>query len=379
MLLGLSSTYFLPGLAALAVTGCRAESMGDLTRPIVETPPQTLGGVMKSTDVRCAPSPMTSAPIPPAIFGHVVFRLPDGHDYRVEARDGAKPEDLTKALDAIGAGTDGFVNTSPNGAWMVVQTSRFGCGADLCVAVVDRAACQAQVVVANHAPDGLTRLTSEIVRPQAISTISSKGDILIYPAEGVHPRDLFSVHRTGDAWGTPVNLTATSPLPYNLQPTISADGARVLFDCGTDPGAGAGTSICEVGTDGKGLRIAVPSEASGKKGANHHAAYAPDGSIVFEGTWNGGAEQVWRVTPDGQAALVNQEVTNDGDSRYTDDNSPCVLPDGRVASLWLGRAGSGTGQKPSGHELKLMNADGTNTQMLVTGVDVVDIGIGCSQ
>ncbi len=56
-----------------------------------------------------------------------------------------------------------------------------------------------------------------------------------------------------------------------------------------------------------------------------------------------------------------------------DDNSPCVLPDGRIASLWLDRDGNQSGA----HELKLMNADGTGGVMLVTEKDIQDIGIGC--
>ncbi len=56
---------------------------------------------------------------------------------------------------------------------------------------------------------------------------------------------------------------------------------------------------------------------------------------------------------------------------YTNDNSPCVLPDGRVASLWLARPG---GQ--SLHELKVMAPDGASYAMLVTEVDIADIGCG---
>jgi len=125
--------------------------------------------------------------------------------------------------------------------------------------------------------------------------------------------------------------------------------------------------------------VAVEPDARGGMSANHHAAYAPDGSIVFEGTWNGGAEQVWRLAPGGQPELVNSEKTDEDRFRFTDDNSPCVLPDGRIVSLWLGRVGTTTAAKPSGHELKIMGATGENATMLVTDVDVVDIGIGCAQ
>jgi hypothetical protein len=59
---------------------------------------------------------------------------------------------------------------------------------------------------------------------------------------------------------------------------------------------------------------------------------------------------------------------------YGNDNSPCVLPDGQIVSLWLGRPGS------SGlHEIKLMNADGSAYVMVLADQDVVDAGLGCGR
>ena len=128
--------------------------------------------------------------------------------------------------------------------------------------------------------------------------------------------------------------------------------------------------------------MAIESNAvGGKIGANHHASYSPDGAIVFEGTWNGGAEQVWRAEPGKVPSLVNVDVDPEDATRprFSDDNSPCVLPDGRIVSLWLGRKEDGKAKRNSGHELKIMNADGSGGEMLLTGVDVVDIGIGCAR
>ncbi len=364
-------------LGLLALAACRVDAGFDDLVSAVPPPTGTLGRWMKSNDARCVaaaghatPSASASNPSSP---GHVVYRLPDGHVYRIEARPGAPPEDLTRELDRIGPGLDGFVNVSADGQWLLVQTTRFGCGVDMCTAVVDRAACSAQVMVSG----------TDAVHPEAASAIGARGEIVVFPAGGAHhPVDLFAVKRTTDGWSAPVNLTALSPGRYNKQPSLSMDGKRVLFDCGSDPGAGLGTSVCEVGTDGKNLRVVVGAIAdTGLKGANHHASYAPDGSIVFEGTWNGGAEQIWHVQEGKVPHLVNVDV-DPGDEtrpRYSDDNSPCVLPDGRIVSLWLGRRESDKVQKDSGHELKLMNADGSGSEMLLTGVDVVDIGIGCGQ
>src|SRR5215813_14656350 len=120
----------------IAVTACRAETgMGDLVRDVGGgNQATTLGAWVTSQDARCvAPAAKTTAPdqaLSPV--GHVVFRLPDGHDYRVEARDGAAREDLTAELDRISPGVDGFVNVSADDAWLLVQTSRFGCGQDMC-------------------------------------------------------------------------------------------------------------------------------------------------------------------------------------------------------------------------------------------------------
>jgi hypothetical protein len=352
---------------------CRAEvGLNDLVRDLGRGPNQArLGAWVTSQDVRCVASATKAASQDDAILpvGHVVFRLPDGHDYRIEARSGAAREDLTAELDRLSPALDGFVNVSADGAWLLLQTSRFGCGQEMCIAVVDRAACKAQVVVDGREP----------LHPDATSAIGDKGEIVVFPAKGEHPADLFAIRRTGNDWTPPVNLTKSSPAAYNKQPAISADGAHVLFDCGPDPGAGPGTAICEAATNGSSLRVAVEPDARGGMSANHHPAYAPDGSIVFEGTWNGGAEQVWRVAPGGEPELVNSDKNEEHGFVYTDDNSPCVLPDGRVVSLWLGRAGNGASGKASGHELKIMGANGENVEMLVTGVDVVDIGIGCGK
>ena len=364
-------------LGALALAGCRVDAGVEDLVDAVPTHASSLGQWVKSTDARCAgvtppSSPSSTATSMPASPGHVVYRLPNGHDYRIEARTGATPEDLTVELDRMAPGVDGFVNASADGQWLLVQTTRFGCGQDMCTAMVDRTACTAQVMVTS----------TDAVHPEATSAIGARGEVVVFPAQGTHPTDLFAVTRTGSAWSAPVNLTAASHSPYNKQPTLSADGKHVLFDCGADPGAGLGTAICEVGVDGKDLHVAIaPDATGGHRGANHHAGYAPDGAIIFEGTWNGGAEQIWRAAPGKVPTLMNVDVDPEDESRprFSDDNSPCVLPDGRIVSLWLGRKESGKGTKNSGHELKVMNPDGSDGGMLLQGVDVVDIGIGCAR
>jgi hypothetical protein len=352
-------------LAFPLLNACRTDSgLKDLVSDVPSNR-TSLGGVHRITAPGCDAPASGGA-------GHVVYRLPDGHLRRIEAKEGAVAEDLSLLLDRIGLGEDAFVNTSPDGEWLLVQTSRFGCGAQSCLAVVGRTVCQGEVIVADQGT-----LPSE-----GFSAIGNGGNLVVYPAQGgPHKVDLFAVSRklATDAWGKPVLLTAGSPHVYHNQPTLSADGLTVLMDCGEEPAAVAGTDICEARTDGTGVSVIVPQKGPGgaTPAANHHAAYAPDGSIVFEGTWNNGGEQVWREPRGHEPALVNGEIIDVNPTvwRFTDDNSPCVLPDGRIASLWLGRAGG----KKGGHELKVMNPDGTAPVMVATEVDVVDVGIGCGK
>jgi hypothetical protein len=169
-------------------------------------------------------------------------------------------------------------------------------------------------------------------------------------------------HLRDGQWRAPALLSAASPYAYNNLPAISDDGQSLLFECGDEPYANH--SVCEVGIDGQNLRTRIQSSAalSGARTPD----YAPDGGIVTELDQAGGAgETIFRLQdPDAGPVPVN--------SQFTNDNSPCVLPDGRIASLWLNRPGS-TGV----HELKLMNADGGGELMLITGQDILDANLGC--
>ncbi len=291
------------------------------------------------------------------------------HIYRMAAHLGAKPEDVSAALDRFGPGRDVMINIAQSGNFLLVGTTRFGCGEEECFVVLSSDYCRAQIVVAGGYP-----------LSAAPGAISSDGNVIVYATQGNHPRDLFVVRREGQEFGEPFILTAALDTPFNEQPVLSEDGKRVLFDCGSIPYSGPGTAICEIGTDGTGFRkVVTQAAARGDRTANHHAAYAPDGSIVFEGTWNGKAEQVWRFKESTQTAeLINGALDEDGTFLFADDNSPCVLPDGRIVSLWLGRPGNDESNgHGAGHELKIMNADGNDAAMLLTGIDVLDVGIGC--
>jgi hypothetical protein len=56
----------------------------------------------------------------------------------------------------------------------------------------------------------------------------------------------------------------------------------------------------------------------------HRPAHAPDGTFVFEGN-PVGVEEIFRVSRGGVPALISPN--------YEDDNSPCVLRNGMIASF----------------------------------------------
>ena len=296
--------------------------------------------------------------------GRIVYALPDGNVYRVDARAGAQPQNVSAALDDLssGPGADEWISSSRDGQWLLLNTERFdpACAGWACLTIVNSALTVAEVV----------RVGGEVIHPTGYSAIAPSGDYVVFEDLGAttHARDLWITTGTAGNWSPPVLLTGSSPFLFNTQPALSADGSKVAFDCGNEPYGAQGTAICEVGVNGTGFRIVLRPQDSPAgfptTGALHHAAYAPDGSIVFEATWGG--EQIWRLPANG---TVPHQVA----SPITNDNSPCVLPDGRVVSLWLNRAGNPNGL----HEIKVMTANGAAFLMALTLTDVADIGISC--
>ena len=315
-----------------------------------------------------------TAPPPPSMAGAggtITYSLPEGHIYRLEAREGAMPEDISQMLDALSPGTtDEWLNISPDGSWLLLSTDRFdpNCAGWPCLVVTRSDMSIAEVV---RLQDGTP------AHSEGFGAVASTGDLItyplvVYPADGgPHTLDLWAATRGSEGWSTPVLLTGESPFAWNQQPALAPDGSRVVFDCANQPYGAEGTAICEVNTDGTGFRMAI-APADGPQGTSttaalHHPDCGPDGSIVFESDWNGG-EQIWRLPPGAaEAALISDAFGN--------DNSPCVLPDGRIVSLWLERPENPTGF----HEIKIMAADGSAYAMALTGIDVLDGGIGCGE
>jgi hypothetical protein len=339
----------------MAALGACTDLIENLPTPDAGAPP---GQVITRTDPSC---------VAPPYGAHVVYQSQgDNHLFRIEATPGAKPEDISVKLDALGTGSDEFIDVSPDGDWMIIGATRFGCD-QACLVVVGRDACTAQVVVSGANP----------VSSVGAAAVASGGNAIVFPADKTSARrDLFLVTRAdATTWSAPVNLTAASPSAWNQRPSISADGAKVVFDCGPDPSSGAGTSLCEVGLDGQGLKVVKAADLGVTVTADTylaHGDYAKDGSIVFEAQFNGPA-QVWQLAA-GKARLLNGEQLPTGEYKYAADTGPCVLPDDRVVSTWAARD-----PQKGLHELKVTDLAGTTPQLLLADVDVVDNGIGCGR
>ena len=292
---------------------------------------------------------------------YVTYSRGNGRVYRIQVKKKAKPKDISKALNKLSKGTsDGRLNISPNGAWLILETDRFdakGTGEP------------ALAIVTGNLKKGASVLSEgELIHPTGFGAVSSDGNLIVYPGSGgSHSQDLWAVVRDDENWSEPLLLTGDSPYQWNDQVAISDDGSKVLFDGGDEPYAAEGTAICEVDTDGTGFRVVLtPADSPDgypDTGALHHPDYAPDGSIVFEADWSG--ERIWRL----QEGATEPVMVGD----FGNDNSPCVLPDGRIVSLWLDRQGNVKGI----HEIKAMSSDGDTYMMLSKKKDVLDIGIGC--
>lgn len=353
-------------VAGCAATGDGATSGADGGASALDASEETadLGGPDRgAADGGHPGAPDASAPGDAGGPGFVVYRsADDGHLYRIEATPGAAPVDLSAALDALSPGADDWINVSPAGRWYLVGTERFGCDGWPCVVRVP-ASLDAHAVVTT--PDG-EPLHADF------SAVSDDGGSVVYPEVGDERVDLFVISRTAGRWGAPRPLTAGSPFVDHGLPALSPSGESVLLTCGDTPYAQARTGICEVGLDGAGFRRVVePTDGPGGTPESSVRApdYLPDGSIVFEADWSGG-EQIWRWPPGGGAT---DELPVRLAPAQWDDNSPCALGDGRVASLWLDRPG-GEGD----HELKITGPDGA-WFLAVQGVDVADIGMGCAR
>lgn len=301
-----------------------------------------------------------------AAADHITYSV--GSDLmRVEARAGAEPQNVTAVLDdRFPGGGDQFLNQSPDGESLIIQSQRFGCDLTPCLAVVSSDLQSGEAVA-----DGT--LTAE-----GFSAVGNGGRVVVYPAQSSDGRfDLFVTRRTANGWSKPRNVTTKSPGQFNVHPAISKNSKKVLHDCGTAPDPSAGTlSLCESRLDGKRTRVRVdpsdgrtPQDPVFGDGSLHHGDYLGGGKgLVFESQWCCEGESIWWL-PKGKPKPKHVKGAS------PNNVAPCGLPDGRVVSLDLSRPEGG-----GVHELMITSPTSKErTYVLEPGIDVNDIGIGCGK
>lgn len=305
---------------------------------------------------------MAAGPVPSG-DGRVFYALPQRDTlafFSLAAAAGSTPVPLGPVFDRVSAGHDEKFGVNRTGTFAAVDTTRFGC---------DGYACLARVALDGSAGEKVAPAGNELHVYATAPAISAAGDLIVFTQQddATNAVHLHVTRRVNGTWGEAIRLTAGSSYQYNRSPSLSADDRTVVFGCSNDADESTGNSICTVNVDGTGFsrRLSFSDGPSGGRNL-YHPVYAPDSSIVFEGEW--GTEQIWKLAPGSSTPSLLH-------SAHTNDNTPCVLPSGKVASLWLGRMGNASGA----HELKRMNADGTDDQMLLTGTDIADVGLGCSQ
>jgi hypothetical protein len=295
--------------------------------------------------------------------GQLAFAL-DGGLWLMAAQPGAEPRALGPELDALAPGLDDpFVQISRDGGWLLFSSERFD-SACIGYTCLTRAPVDLSDAAVVRGPD------QQPIRSSDGAAIGTGGTVIVFTAEGgPHVRDLWRIDQDGDLWTAPVLLTGDSPYAFNTLPQIDEPVWRVAFDCGDEPYAAEGTAVCEVAIDATGFVVLwSPAQAPAgldPGGALHHPSYTASGGVVFEASWGG--EQIWVLEPGAaEPTLLRADHFN--------DNTPCALPDGRIASLWLGNP-DGAGL----HELELKSADGATADVLLPGRDVFDAVLGCSR
>jgi hypothetical protein len=306
------------------------------------------------------------APPTPLGVGHVAFMLmDDGHAHRAAATNPPIVEDVSGTLQAVSSGADSDISLSHDGKLAALITTRFGCAGFECLALVPIGdtimASAATVVLAN----------GQELHPSDRPAIADGGAFIVYSdSGGPHGRDLFIVRKIGAGnYGAPLLLTAASTFDFNLLPSLTRDESSLVYDC-SPTGSKVQASLCKVNLDGSGWAVTLAGSAGpGADAMNevHSGDFLPDGTtLVFEADWSMGNQRIWKRDAAGTLSQFNPVFTN--------DVTPCVLPDGRIVSLWLNRPGNMGGT----HEPKVMTADGASFSMLMQNVDVIDTGISCS-
>ena len=289
--------------------------------------------------------------------GGFVTYMADERIWRIAAENHGARIDVSSQLDDMSPGRDRSVAVSKNGEWMALVTERFGC-TDGCMVIARHDLSE----IAPVEVDG--EVASALGRP----AVANDGQSIVFTSlDGPNELDLRLLRRDGDVWTDGGLLTGEGGAAYNDRPVLDPAGTHVLFDCGPTPYSQAGTELCEVAIEDRSVRVAAglalkPGSPSATDLVTN-GDYESDGSLVFEADWDG--EHLYRLEPEADAPVLIRD-------RFRNDNVPCVLPNGYVASLWLDRQ-----YGPGFHELKLMAPDGHEAAVLTPGLDIDGTGISC--
>ena len=255
---------------------------------------------------------------------------------------------------------DYLINISPDGSHIIVNTRTQDTGNSL------------YVIDLQSGRSSLIQLESgQIVRPEDYFAISNDGTIaaVVMRAESGSGTDIITYKKTGDNWGVLANLTNgnTNSNGYSNHPSFSFDSSRVIFRCFL-PNITDG-AFCSNISQGGDFTVEMTSTDIASVSNNFRQMIKPDydvnNNIVFELEDSLG-EVIWKADiSTGEISPLNSSQSN--------DNTPCVFGDNTVASLWLQRPGNSTGR----HEIKRLSPDGSTYEMLLTDIDISDVGIGC--
>ena len=272
--------------------------------------------------------------------------------YRITAKAGAKAVNLSALYP--GRGEEETPAVSKSGEYMTWTSDRFEpCKSWSCVFLVSDDFKTVESVLDDGEP----------LRAAGRVAVDDSGKTFVFASQdGPHETDLWVINRSPKGWGKKSLLTGNSKYKFHRLPVLSADGSQVVFDCTNDAYSQEDSNICKVGTGSNsesGPTILVSAKT--KKNSAHHGDFFGEDEYVFEGDWDG--EQIW---------LTQGAETKALSATHQNNNSPCALPNGGIASLWLGRPG-GDGI----HELTMFSKDEWKATVLTPGVDISDTGMSC--
>lgn len=286
---------------------------------------------------------------------YVSYMLANGDAQIVEAKQEGNVTNISELLAKSNSGEESWINLSPNGEWLLLDSTRLdpNCDGWGCLIYGKRDSSNFKTI---KLADG------SVIHPESFSAISNDAKFIVVHLSQDDGSDLFISKQDNNAtWSILKSISDSSPSTNNRNPAISADGKEILFECGKN--------ICLVNSDGTNLKTLIRLED--KPNTNNswesisNADFDTQGNIVFQGTFI--ATWPWRYNrKTAEITLLNNKNNN--------DNSPCVLSNGDIATLWFDRAENNSGNA----ELKIMNSTGTSQFIAVTGEKgIVTSPLGC--